>query len=291
LEYCAPDVKQSEVVAIVKLIMTLQSIVTQRGPVSVTNAMAAPELARLHPEILALGIESVLAVPLTDGDEQVGILILEQCGAPRAWRDAETLVLKTIAEQIVLAVNNAKLRSLVKNLAVTEEKSGLLKRSSYLDFLVSEVKRSLPQCSPMTVMIMYFGKPSALVREVGEQAVNAAMSEIGQVICSQIRQNDVAVRYDFTSVALILADTCERNAFFVVDKLRKVLSGIRPPGRSQPLPMTVGIAEAVMHTDFDPTDIVTEVVNRAEAALNAAKSAGANKAHALAPTMETAARA
>ena len=49
--------------------------------------------------------------------------------------------------QRLLAVNNAKLRSLMKNLAVTDEKSGLLKRSSYLDVLLSETKRAFSQNS------------------------------------------------------------------------------------------------------------------------------------------------
>jgi diguanylate cyclase (GGDEF)-like protein len=291
LEYCAPGVKQSDVMAIVKLVTTLQTMAVQRGAIAVANTIAVPELAALQNVISALDIQSLLAVPLTDGEEHVGILILEQCGAPRAWRQTDLVVLKTIADQMVLAVNNAKLRSLVKTLAVTDEKSGLLKRSSYLDVLLSEVKRSLQQNSTVSVMLMQFGKASALVREVGEQAVDATMQEMGQVICSHIRQNDVAVRYDLICIALILADTNDKNAFFVVDKLRKVLLGVRLPGRTQPLPITVGIAEAVMDQRFDPADIVTEVINRAEAALEAAKAEGGNKAQSLAATKETAAGA
>ena len=79
--------------------------------------------------------------------------------------------MNTIAEQVVQAVANARLRSLVKNLAVTEEKSGLLKRTSYLDMLLSEVKRTLQQHSTVTVVLMQFGKPQELVREMGEAAV------------------------------------------------------------------------------------------------------------------------
>ena len=45
-------------------------------------------------------------------------------------------MLKTIAEQMILAANNARLRSLVKTLAITDERSGLLKRSSYVDVLL-----------------------------------------------------------------------------------------------------------------------------------------------------------
>ena len=61
------------------------------------------------------------------------------------------MVLKTIAEQMVLAVSNVRLRTLMKTLAVTDEKSGLLKRPSYLDVLLSEVRRSLQQKTPMTL--------------------------------------------------------------------------------------------------------------------------------------------
>jgi GGDEF domain-containing protein len=53
--------------------------------------------------------------------------------------------------------------------------------------------------------------------------------------------------------------------------------------------MTVGIAEAVMQPQYDPIDIVTEVINRAETALEAAKAEGGNKAQSVAPVLQAAA--
>jgi diguanylate cyclase (GGDEF)-like protein len=186
-------------------------------------------------------------------------------------------------------VNNAKLRSLMKTLAVTDEKSGLLKRSSYLQVLLSEVRRAQQQTSTSTLMLLHFGKASATVKEIGEQAIESMMQQIGQVVCSNIRQNDVAVRYQLTTIALVLADTNDKNAFFVVDKMRKALAGTKFPGTDRAVPITVGIAEAVMKADFDPVDIVTEVMNRAESALEAARAEGGNKAQSLAPVLEVAA--
>jgi len=289
LEYCAPGVKQSDVMAIVKLIGALQAMaVAKGGPVILPQAPAAAELAPVKSFLDALAIQSILAVPLLDGDEHAGILFLEQCGVPREWRQNDIFVLKTIADQMVLAVNNAKLRSLMKTLAVTDEKSGLLKRSSYQQVLLSEVRRAQQQSSTSTLMLLHFGKASATVKEIGEQAIESMMQQIGQVVCSNIRQNDVAVRYQLTTVALVLADTNDKNSFFVVDKMRKVLAGTKFPGTDRPVPITVGIAEAVMKADFDPVDIVTEVMNRAEAALDAARAEGGNKAQSLAPVLEVA---
>ena len=289
LEYCAPGVKQSDVMAIVKLIGTLQALAVGQGAVVFPNVKNAPELAAIRQWTDTLEVESLLAVPLLDGEEHAGILILEQCTAARVWRQTDVLVLKTIADQMVLAVNNAKLRNLMKTLAVTDEKSGLLKRSSYIDVLLSEVRRGLQQNSAASVMLLHFGRASTLVKEIGEPGVESMMQQIGQICCSHIRQNDVAVRYDLTTIALVLADTNDKNAFFVVDKLRKVLATVKVPGTDRAVNCTVGIAEAVMQVRFDPVDIVTEAINRVEAALDAARHEGGNKAMSLAPVLEAAA--
>lgn len=284
LEYCAPGVKQSDVMAIVKLIAVAQQLAVN-GIVNLPQARAAKELEPAHEHVQTLNIESLLAVPLMDAGEQAGLLILQQC-QPRQWRESEIEVLKTIAEQMVLAVSNARLRTLMKTLAVTDEKSGLLKRSSYLDVLLSEVRRSLQQQTPLTVMLLQFGRASALIKEVGEASVETLMQQLGQTLCSHIRQNDVAIRYDVTSIALLLSDTNEKNAFLVVEKMKKVLALNKIPGTERTPPVTVGIAEAVLQPSFDPVDIVTEVINRVDAALDMARAEGGNKARALAANLE-----
>jgi diguanylate cyclase (GGDEF)-like protein len=277
LEYCAPGVKQSDVMAIVRLIGVIQQLAVN-GAVNLHGSARELDPAREH--IHALHIESLLAVPLMDAGEQAGLVILEQC-EPRQWRQTDMVVLRTIAEQMVLAVSNARLRTLMKTLAVTDEKSGLLKRSSYLDVLLSEVRRSLQQQTPLTLMLLQFGKAAALIKEVGEPALESMMQQIGQTICSHIRQNDVAVRYDATSIALLLSDTDSKNAFLVVDKMKKVLSPNKIPGTDRNPPITAGIAEAVLQPQFDSVDIVTEVINRVENALDMARAEGGNRAHAL----------
>jgi diguanylate cyclase (GGDEF)-like protein len=175
---------------------------------------------------------------------------------------------------------------LMKTLAVTDEKSGLLKRPSYLDVLLSEVRRSLQQKTPLTLMLLHFGKASAMVKELGEAAVESLMQQIGQSIASHIRQNDVAIRYDLTTIALVLADTTEKNAFLVVDKMRKVLAPTKISGTDRTPPISAGIAEAVLQERFDAVDMVTEVINRVESALEIARAEGGNKAHSLAPVIQ-----
>jgi diguanylate cyclase (GGDEF)-like protein len=291
MEYCATNIAKSDVMGLARLIPALQAqAIKAGGTVAFDKAQRNPQLESVHSVLVAQKIESLMAVPLMDGQEPIGIVILEQC-TPRAFRNVDQVVLTTISEQVVMAVNNARLRSLVKNLAVTDERSGLMRRSSYLDVLSSEVQRGLTQRTSVTIMLMHFGSASALLREVGEERVEEAMQEIGHTVTANIRQTDLAVRYSLTSIALILSDTNDKSTFFVLDKLRKALANSRMPGQSEPVTVTAGIAELVMQPKYDPADIVTEGVNRAEAALETARHEGSDKAHSIAPGYETGAYA
>lgn len=288
MEYCGTGVTKSDVMGLAKLLPALQALtVKENGPVSFERAQSATEMESIRPVLAAQKIDSLLTVPLIDGDDPLGIIILEQCGGTRAFGNVDEVVLNTIAEQVVLAVNNAKLRSLVKGMAVTDERSGLMRRSSYLDVLLSEVQRGLQQRTPVCLLLMNFGSASAMVKEVGEDRVEEAMKEIGHIVTANIRQNDIAVRYDLTSIVLVLSDTNEKSTFFVLEKLRKALANSRMPGSNDAVIVTSGIAEMVMQSKYDPVDIVTEGINRVEVALETARHEGGDRAHSMGPMHES----
>jgi diguanylate cyclase (GGDEF)-like protein len=268
--------------ALVSVVEALQDLVVARGAVTFGAAGNAPELMGIRKAVEELQIESLLALPLTEGDDQIGVLILTQ-NTGRVWQAAEILVIRTLSDQVLIALNNAGLRRLVKNLSVTDEKSGLLKRASYLDLLQAETRRGLQQGTAVTVLLMQFGRRSALIKEYGEQSVTAVMEQIGQLFSANIRTNDLAFRYEATTVALMLGDTGEKEALLAVEKLKRLLSEVRFPGKNKAVEFSAGLAQAVMRQHFDPVDIVTEVANRADHALELAVAQGAGKIVSQAP--------
>jgi diguanylate cyclase (GGDEF)-like protein len=274
--------------ALVTLVETLQDLAVARGTVTIADAGSAPELMAVHAAVEELQIHSLLALPLADGNDQLGVLILTQ-NSGRVWQTSEVLVIRTLTDQIVIALNNVGLRRLVKNLSVTDEKSGLLKRASYLDLLQAETRRGLQQGTAVTVLLMQFGKRSALVKEFGEAAVNQMMEQIGQLFSANIRSNDLAFRYEATTVALVLGDTGEKEALLAVEKLRRLLNEVKLPGKQNPVDFCAALAQAVMRQHYDPVDIVTEVVNRADQALEIALAQGPGKVVCQAPQLAAAA--
>jgi GGDEF domain-containing protein len=113
------------------------------------------------------------------------------------------------------------------------------------------------------------------------------MQRIGQLFAANIRQNDLAFRYEKTTIALVLGETGEKEALQAVEKLRKLLADVKLS--EEIVPFSAGVAEAVVRPQFDPVDIVTEVINRADKALDAAVAQGMGRIVSLAPSVAAAA--
>ena len=287
-EFCGKGVKEGNSAAIKAVMCALQDLALASSPgepINIADAQKAGELQSVRKALAELGTTAVLAFPLSNGEDSVGVLALLH-NKPRTWPHTDAVVLKTLADQMVIALNNAGLRRLVKNLSVTEEKSGLLKRSSYLDLLLAESKRAVQNASPLSVLLLQFGRSAALIKEYGEAAVESAMDKIGQQFAANIRTNDLAFRYDTTTIAIILGDTAEKEAMMAIEKLRKIIAGVHLPAKDgaekgHAMEFSAGLAEAVVRESYDPVDIVTEVINRAEHALATSVVQGPGKVVAL----------
>jgi diguanylate cyclase (GGDEF)-like protein len=288
-EYCSETSKPGEARSLEKIATTVHDLAINRGgTLTIADTQTGPDLQNVREALSQLAVTSLLALPLSDGAEHVGVLLLMD-SKPHAWGSNDVMVLKTISDQIVIALNNAGLRRLVKNLSVTDERSGLLKRASYIDLLMAETRRNAQQSTPLTVLLMQFGEKAAMVKEFGESAVEAVMQQIGQLFAANIRQNDLAFRYETTTIAIVLGETPEKEGVMAAEKLQRLLAQIRMPEKQESVQFNAGLAEAVVRGEFDPVDIVTEVINRAEQSLQTAIGQGGGKIVSLAASYAAAA--
>jgi diguanylate cyclase (GGDEF)-like protein len=280
LEYCASGQKQSDAFNLVKLIQAVQKISADGLPQAIDDAESSPKLQPYAATVKALGVKSLLALPLLEGDQHIGVIILEQNDRRRKWRSSEVMVLKAVSDQMVMAASHVKLRSLMKSLAVTDERTGMLMRGAYLDCLLAEVSRWQQQGGEICVALAQFGHGMALVREAGEEAVRKFLDETGLAISSHLRQNDVAIRYDSTTLALVMPGTKGSDGLQVMEKMRRIIGNVKIAERVPPF--TYGVVEPLHDPATDALDSVTELINRAEQALEEAHKAGGNTGRLLA---------
>ena len=271
-EYCTSGVEASSGGQIVRLIGQIEHAPPDGLGGLPLESAAAPALKEM-------GLETALGVQLTDPETQTpaGMLIAGFAG-PHTWKPNQTYFLQSIGDQMLLCVHHTRLRSLVRTLAVADEKTGLLTRSSYIDCLLHESQRARTRGVPLTLALLQVDGGPELLRQQGEAPFERYMEQLGRTVHAMVRQTDLAIKYTSWALAFVLPDTPLPGAQILAEKLKKAANGLRPPwdGGVQ-VTTSVAVAEAIARQDFDSEDIVTDLINRAEAGLEEARKRGGNE--------------
>jgi diguanylate cyclase (GGDEF)-like protein len=229
-----------------------------------------------------MGIATALGVSISDKETQspAGMLIVGHAEAYK-WKPNEAYFLQAIGDQMLMSVSHTRLRSLVRRMGVSDERTGLLSRSSYQSCLLAEADRSRTQGTPLSLAILQIDRGAEILRQQGESPVERFLEQLARSLQPIVRQNDVAVKYTSWSLAFILPDTALAGARNLADKLRRAASGLRPPWDTTQVTLSAGIVEAVAKSDYECEDIVTDLINRAEVSVEEARKRGGNTIVAL----------
>ena len=260
-------------------ISSIVGMVTQVTP----DSMGGVELqAASLPALRELGLESALGVMLTDKETQApsGALLIGDARG-RKWKPNESYFLQAVGDQLVMSVNHTRLRSLVRSLAVADEKTGLLNRGAYIDCLLVESNRARAQNTAISLIVVHVDRGGDLLRQHGDAAVDHYIEQLARALSAAIRQTDVAVKYTAWSLAFILPDTSLENARALGEKLRQLAASVRPSWGTPDLTISAVVAEASSRPGDETEDRVTEWINRAEAGLEDARQRGGDTLVAL----------
>ncbi|HET7150303.1 MAG TPA: diguanylate cyclase [Candidatus Acidoferrum sp.] len=229
-----------------------------------------------------LGVETAMGVMISDKETQTpaGMLIAAYA-SDHKWKPNEVYFLQAIGDQMLMSVSHTRLRSLVRRMGVSDERSGLLSRSSYVSCLLTEADRAKSQGTPLSLAVLQIDRGGEILRQQGEPPLERFLEQLARALQPIVRQNDVAVKYTAWSLAFVLPDTTLAGAQNLADKLRRAGSGLRPPWDSTQITLSAGIVEAVPKPDYDSEDIVTDLINRAEFSIEEARKHGGDTVIAL----------
>jgi len=274
-EFCASGIEASPGNQIVRLIGQLERAAPDPLGGLPLEAAAAPILREM-------GLETSLGVQLTDPETQspAGMMIVGFAG-PHTWKPNETYFLQSIGDQMLMCVHHTRLRTLVRTLAVADEKTGLLARGAYIDCLLHESQRARTQGIPLALALLQIDGGPELLRQQGEGPFDRYMEQLGKTVQAIVRQTDLAIKYTSWALAVVLPDTPLSGAQTFAEKLKRAVSGLRPPWDGGQLTTSVAVAEAIARHDYDNEDIVTDLINRVEAGLEEARKRGGNEIVAL----------
>jgi diguanylate cyclase (GGDEF)-like protein len=267
-EYCAPGLKPAPGSQVVLLLAQMEKAVPDELGGMVVDATEGSILSEL-------GLETALGVTLTDRETQTpaAMLIVGQATAHN-WKPNQTYFLQAIGDQMMMSVSHTRLRTLVRRMGVSDDRTGLLSRSSYVGCLLNEADRARTQGTTLSLAILQIDRGSEMLRQQGEGPLEKFLEQLARSLQPMVRQNDMAVKYTSWALAFILPDTTSSGAQNLVEKLRRAAAGVRPPWDSTQITLSAGIVEAATRQNYDSEDIVTDLINRAEFSIEEARKLG-----------------
>jgi diguanylate cyclase (GGDEF)-like protein len=267
-EYCSPGLKPAPGSQVVLLLAQMEKAVPDELGGMVVDAAEGSILSEL-------GLETALGVTLTDRETQTpaAMLIVGQA-TPHKWKPNQTYFLQAIGDQMMMSVSHTRLRTLVRRMGVSDDRTGLMSRSSYVGCLLNEADRARTQGTTLSLAILQIDRGSEMLRQQGEAPLEKFLEQLARSLQPMVRQNDMAVKYTSWALAFILPDTTSSGAHNLVEKLRRAAAGVRPPWDSTQITLSAGIVEAATRQDYESEDIVTDLINRAEFTIEEARKLG-----------------
>ena len=161
--------------------------------------------------------------------------------------------------------------------ATHDRLTGVANRETLLTTLQAEIERAARHNKWLSVAFIDIDRFKPVNDTYGHKAGDAVLRQLTALVADNVRASDLFGRYGGEEFMLILPETAPNEAFVLAEKLRNLLQHhpMIIPGEN-PIPMTVSIGVA---GDVGSQLQVDALVDRADAAMYAAKSLGRNQTY------------
>jgi len=227
------------------------------------------------------GYVSFLAIPLIAQDRALGCMNL-YLTERHDFDEDEIQLLSTLASQAAISIENARLFEEARQLAITDDLTGLANHRQFYHQLAREVRRAQRYRRSLTLLMLDLDHFKDYNDRFGHLAGDQALRETAEILRRNAREVDILARYGGEEFAVILPETDLDRAAIQADRIRTAIASHAYRGKhSNPAgDLTVSIGVATLTPELRR---IEELVQRADQALYGAKSQGRNRLE-LAPS-------
>ena len=213
----------------------------------------------------------IAVVPLVFHERPMGALQVTLGDAARLWHENEILLLRTVADQVAVAVNHAGLFAQIQQQALTDALTGCYNRRSFEMQLDKDILMARRLQQPLSLIMLDLDRFKNLNDSAGHDAGDAALRQLADCFRRELRAVDSAARFGGDEFALILPQADPEGALMVAERLRARIEEIHIDGFGS-VTTSIGIATFPIHANTR-----AELLRASDDALYAAKRAGRNR--------------
>lgn len=204
-------------------------------------------------------------------ERSMGVLMVTSEDPERVWLDNELMLLRTVADQVAVAVNHARLFQQMQHQALTDMLTGCFNRRFFEIQLERDLHLATRMRQPVSLILLDIDHFKQVNDAYGHDAGDNALRFIADALREEVRGVDTAVRYGGEEFAIILPQAGTEGALVVAERLRAHIERMEVPG--------VGHITASLGVSTFPLDASSRelLVTTADRALYQAKRTGRNR--------------
>jgi len=248
--------------------------IMERKPYIVEDAMRDQ---RIEPPIInLLRLKSFAVIPIVVKNEPLGTLIVSQSKLKRKITEGDFAPLLLFANQVGIAIENAKLHKSTEELTRVDELTKIYNQREFQRRLPEDIELTRRYAHFLSLAMLDIDDFKHYNDSNGHLAGDMVLKQLSQILTGNLRRTDTAFRYGGEEFAVILPATSHEGALIILEKVRKEVENFpfqyretQPGGK-----VTVSIGIATYPVD---TRKAEDLVSCADKALYKAKADGKNR--------------
>lgn len=247
-------------------------VVMTGEPIYVKNADKEPRFLHYRGETINHG--SFVSLPLKFHKDIVGVMNCSR-RMKNSFTEEEMRLLTLVANQIALAVENAKLYTKTRELSVKDELTNLYNRRHFQYVMQMEWKRATRFKHPISVLMIDIDHFKTFNDAYGHLHGDKVLKMISSLLLKNIREVDTLARFGGEEFVALLPDTDKEGAIVVGEKLRRLVESEKFEKEHEGMvPVTISVGISNFPSDAREFD---DLIDHADLALYEAKDKGRNR--------------
>jgi diguanylate cyclase (GGDEF)-like protein len=203
-------------------------------------------------------------------EKAIGFLLILSDNPSRIWADNERLLLHTVADQLTVAANQARLFTEMEQLALTDGLTGCYNRRWFDLQLDRDLHLATRMRHPVSLVMIDLDNFKRINDQAGHETGDIALRMLATALRNELRAVDTAVRFGGDEFAVILPQASIDGGLLVAKRLRNRIEQIEIPGYDG---MTASFGVATFPTHATCRD---DLLIAADRALYYSKNVGRN---------------
>lgn len=178
------------------------------------------------------------------GSRAHGLVTVARAGRPFTEDEAE--LLRSLAGQAALAIENVELHEQVSRQAVTDELTGLANHGRFQELLSAEAEQVRRYHHPLGLIMVDIDNFKTINDTFGHPQGDVVLRRVADVLHENSRDADSPARYGGEELALILPHTDLEGAYAIAERVREAIEGLVIPrndgGEALRVTASVGVA-------------------------------------------------